>query len=623
MKSAHVDMQADPTFPDATDACGECHAEETELAKTSLHYTLATYKPMIHERGTLNAARWAELDRGMDNHCFSCHASCGECHISRPNSAKGGFISGHNFNKTPDWINQCTACHGSRVGNEYTGATGSGDIHYTKHDMTCVDCHGTQDLHGDGKSDHHDRYDVEGLASCQDCHELDDEIEQHAIHGDKVSCYVCHSQAYVNCYSCHVGLDDKDLAYFKNEEEEELFRIGRNPDPTEERPEKWIVVRRVPVAKETFEFYGKELLPRFDRVNNWKYTSPHNIQRITTQNRECDNCHGNEELFLTADKVQPEVRRANQSIVVPREMIPEKQGRDKPDSKKEKLSYFSAAGAGTEQVFVKGVQVAEWIDSKDQKLRVIDCRYEEESYLNGHVPGAIYFDVSTKLLVKGPWDTVGVRQRLEAQEELFGRQLGISKDTMVILYDDSGESATRLFWELKYAGHDKVALLFGSWPEWQAEKLPVEKKANKVVPALFVAEIQQQLLATSSSILASMENPDVVLLDARPPKEFKGDAKHPAAKIGGHIPNAVNAFAMVNWKHNIYPKDPDLLLQMYADLGVTPDKEIVVYCNTGIYAANTYFILKALGFPNVRVYDYSWVEWCQKDFLPKTVRDAE
>ncbi len=222
----------------------------------------------------------------------------------------------------------------------------------------------------------------------------------------------------------------------------------------------------------------------------------------------------------------------------------------------------------------------------------------------------------------GPWNTVGVRRRLEAQEELFGRQLGIDKDTMVVLYDDSGEDATRLFWELKYAGHDKVALLLVAGPSGRPKSFRLKRRPIKLL-LLFVAEMQQQLLATSSSILASMENPDVVLLDSRPPKEFKGDAKHSDAKIGGHIPNAVNAFAMANWKHNIYPKDPDELLQMYVDLGVTPDKEIVVYCNTGIYAANTYFILKALGFPDVRVYYYSWVEWCQKDFLPKVVGSAK
>lgn len=341
MATAHKGMQADPTFPDATATCGQCHEEEARLAKTSLHYTLATYKPMVHQRADQAANQIKMLNQGMDNHCYGCHASCGECHVSRPNSAKGGFISGHNFNKTPDQTNQCTACHGSRVGNEFTGTTGSGDAHYTKHDMDCMACHSTRDLHGDGKSDHRDRYDVEGLSSCQDCHELDDKIEQHAIHGEKLSCYVCHAQPYANCYGCHVGLDDKGLAFYKNPDEEELFRIGRNPAPSPKRPEEWILVRRVPSVQTSFEFYGKDLLSNFDQLNNWKYASPHNIQRKTTQNRECNNCHGNEELFLTEDKVKPEMRKANKGVIVSKGMIPEKQEDAEPKKKtKKKSSYY-------------------------------------------------------------------------------------------------------------------------------------------------------------------------------------------------------------------------------------------------------------------------------------------
>lgn len=341
MVSAHAGMQADPTFPDAVKACGECHAKEAELAKTSLHYTLATYRPMVHERATTDKKQLQMLDQGMDNHCYSCHASCGECHVSRPNFAKGGFISGHNFNKTPDQTNQCTACHGSRVGNEFTGTTGSGDAHYTKHDMDCMSCHGTKDLHGDGKSDHKDRYDVEGLSRCEDCHQLDDQIEQHAIHREKVSCYVCHSQPYANCYGCHVGLDDKGLAYYKNPDEAELFRIGLNPDQSKVHPEKWVLVRRVPAVKTGFDYYGKGLLSRFDQLNNWKYASPHNIQRKTTQNRMCNNCHGNEELFLTEAMVKPEVRSANKKVIVPQKMIPALQEQTAPKKeKKRKSGYF-------------------------------------------------------------------------------------------------------------------------------------------------------------------------------------------------------------------------------------------------------------------------------------------
>ena len=342
MEGAHAGMKADPTFPDAVSTCGNCHEEEAELAKSSLHYTLATYKPMVHKRASEDTGKLAALDKGMDNHCFSCHASCGECHVSRPNFAKGGFIDGHMFNKKPDQTNQCMACHGSRIGNEFTGESGQGDVHYTRHDMDCMDCHSAKDLHGDGKSGHRDRYEVEGLAKCKDCHETDNSVDQHEIHGDKVSCYVCHAQPYANCYGCHVGLDGKGLAYYKNPDEAELLRIGRNPDPNPKRPEKWMLVRRVPAVPGSFDYYGKDLLPRFDELNNWKYTSPHNIQRVTTQNRECNNCHGNRDLFLTAEKVMPAMQKANTGVIVPEDQIPGKQDIPETETKpaRKKRSYF-------------------------------------------------------------------------------------------------------------------------------------------------------------------------------------------------------------------------------------------------------------------------------------------
>lgn len=282
-----------------------------------------------------------------------------------------------------------------------------------------------------------------------------------------------------------------------------------------------------------------------------------------------------------------------------------------------------ASEAVAEKVFIKADQVAELVAAKVPNLRVIDCRLQESAYKEGHVPGAIYLNVRKELRVKGAWETIGVRRQLEAQEELFGRQLGINQDTMVVLYDDEGWDATRLFWELKYAGHENVAMMYGGWPEWQANESAVEKKVNLVDPELFVADSQPQLLATASYIMSKMGDPNVALLDVRPPAQFKGEKKHAAAKVGGRLPSAVNAFTLANWEDKTYLKNPAELEEMYAELGVTRDKEIIVYCNTGYYAANTFFILKALEFPNVRVYDYSWVEWNDKGFLPKIVGSAK
>lgn len=284
---------------------------------------------------------------------------------------------------------------------------------------------------------------------------------------------------------------------------------------------------------------------------------------------------------------------------------------------------MTVLNASADKVFVKADKVAELLGAGAPNLRVIDCRGNEKLYNEGHIPGAIYLNTRKDLRTMGAWETVAVRRQLEDQEELFGRTLGINNDTMVFLYDDEGWDATRLFWELKYAGHEKVALIYGGLPEWNAQKLPIEKTKNVAEPTLFVADVQPQLLATASYILSKLGDPNVAILDARPAAQFLGDKKHAKAKIGGRIPGAVNAFTRANWENDTYLKNPADLEEMYAELGVTPDKEILVYCNTGYFASNTFFILKALSFPNVRVYDYSWVEWDKKEFLPKVIGTAK
>jgi thiosulfate/3-mercaptopyruvate sulfurtransferase len=102
------------------------------------------------------------------------------------------------------------------------------------------------------------------------------------------------------------------------------FKIGLNPLKSEKRPDKFVVVRHVPVDQETFRFYVQDGLSNFDKLPTWKMATPHNIRRKTPQNESCNSCHGNERLFLLEKDVRPEYVKANKSVVVPPEMIPRK-----------------------------------------------------------------------------------------------------------------------------------------------------------------------------------------------------------------------------------------------------------------------------------------------------------
>jgi thiosulfate/3-mercaptopyruvate sulfurtransferase len=323
--AAHVDIIKDPTIQ-GVELCATCHADEAQLAGTSLHYTLNGYKTVMAARG-MAVDNDPVAQQAFDNHCSSCHATCGECHVSRPRSAGGGLIAGHEFKRIASISNTCLACHGGRVGPEYQGKNEGiqGDVHWFKGGMPCIACHQVADVHGDGTPYTH-RFDGPPTPNCLDCHPDvsggKDGVTQHAMHEETVACQVCHSAGpYKSCYNCHVGQDDQGLAFFKTDPSQMTFKIGRNPAKSEDRPWNYVLVRHIPTARDTFAFYGADLLPNYDDVPTWKYAPVHNIQRVTPQNQACNNCHGQTTLFLTVDDIAPDELAANGNVIV--ESIPE------------------------------------------------------------------------------------------------------------------------------------------------------------------------------------------------------------------------------------------------------------------------------------------------------------
>jgi len=172
-------------------------------------------------------------------------------------------------------------------------------------------------MHESGK-DHFDRYAVENRAKCVNCHTgEDDENPDHVLHKDKVSCQVCHSVSYKNCFNCHLLKGKTGNSYFETDPSVMAFKIGLNPKPTEERPEKYVTVRHIPVNKGLFDFYVKDGLTKFDDAPTWKLTTPHNIQLSTPQNESCLSCHNNSKLFLKKQDVRSEELKANKGVIVP------------------------------------------------------------------------------------------------------------------------------------------------------------------------------------------------------------------------------------------------------------------------------------------------------------------
>jgi thiosulfate/3-mercaptopyruvate sulfurtransferase len=142
------------------------------------------------------------------------------------------------------------------------------------------------------------------------------------VNKSKLACQVCHSQAAKSCFSCHVGTDKKGLPYYKCEKTEIVFKIGLNPDPSPQRPYEYVLLRHPPITPQTFDAYIPNGLKHFDRLPTWKMDTPHNIQRITPQNKACNNCHGKARLFLRESDLASWEVSANRKVIVPENRIP-------------------------------------------------------------------------------------------------------------------------------------------------------------------------------------------------------------------------------------------------------------------------------------------------------------
>ena len=314
----------------AQQACGSCHGSIVNNFSSSLHNGYGQKRKVAIRSGFQSSDDFDKLPQhqidGYNANCATCHASCGECHIVRPPIGGGGLSNGHQFTKTPDMVSVCVTCHVSRGGHAYLGV-GPGtkaDVHLTKLDYTCMDCHTTVELHGDGNKVEQ-RYAYNRLPSCEMCHtSVATSNDYHEAHYGDFNCQVCHSQDYNNCGSCHVHGDGARIPAYME------FKIAGNPLPVIKAGYDLTLVRRNPAAPDNWAVYGVASYANFDALPTYNYTSPHNILKWTSrtevaQGASCSsNCHIrnengtliNKELYLFEEDLLSWEMGANASIVV-------------------------------------------------------------------------------------------------------------------------------------------------------------------------------------------------------------------------------------------------------------------------------------------------------------------
>jgi 3-mercaptopyruvate sulfurtransferase SseA len=597
--AGHRGMDPYPSINNPRKACGDCHGDIVATVGNSLHATLSTFSTVLKSRANMD--KWAHVDEARKNHCTACHTSCGGCHVSRPKSAQKGFVKGHLFQKRTDPINQCTACHGSRVGLEFYGERGQGDVHAAKAKMDCVACHPAREMHAAAPRDLPGRYHLKEMARCTDCHKNLERgpVPEHNVHVGKVQCQVCHSQTYVNCYSCHVGKDSEGLAFFQNRQEVESMKIGLNyDDKAPGAGYRYMLVRHVPSYPEMFDFYGKGGFTNFGKTPTWKRASPHNIQRRTWQAASCNHCHGNRALFLAGSDLLDYEKEANSKVTVPDGGVP------KP------IKEIKKVAVDTGKVRTGMVVDASWLhDNLGRKnVVVIDAR-DRAAYDKGHIAGAINIDpLKSGFRTGADADKPFVLVEHREVAAILGRA-GLAAGDHIVVYDQSGVMAIALLAGLQWAGATNVSYLNGGIEGWHAAGFHTSTVPSTREARAFKGTAQAALVVDSDTLARLLGKPNVVVLDARAIHRVLGETMHPKARRAGAIPGSLNLPLGALIMDNGALKTPEELLWMLKNYGITPDKTVITSCDTGVAAADAFFILRYLGFPDVRVHDEAWVVW--------------
>ncbi|WP_096202313.1 sulfurtransferase [Bacillus sp. FJAT-45350] len=259
----------------------------------------------------------------------------------------------------------------------------------------------------------------------------------------------------------------------------------------------------------------------------------------------------------------------------------------------------------------------DWLDEhlNQEDVRVIDCNFKLgsplagfEHYMKEHLPNAFYFDLETDL--SGKVRKHGGRHPLPDLGDLSEKlsAAGIDESVTVVAYDNqAGAFASRFWWLLRYLGHEKVYILNGGLQHWKNKGLPVTNEIPHVDKRRFNVNVQEQMLTVANEIKEKIiGNEGIQLLDSREEKRYKG-IEETVDKVAGHIPGAAHCYWKDNLQENGYWKSNSELKERFTEL--TDDREIIVYCGSGVTACPNIVALMESGFSNVKLYLGSWSDW--------------
>ena len=251
----------------------------------------------------------------------------------------------------------------------------------------------------------------------------------------------------------------------------------------------------------------------------------------------------------------------------------------------------------------------------DPNWIVFDCRYNSlnkedgfTQYLEAHIPGARYAHMDKDL--SGPIIPGQTGRHPFPNANIFTKQLqkwGVNQSSQVVVYDAShGALAARLWFMLRYLGHEKVAVLNGGYNNWLKQKFPTIADLPNIKLGNFENNIQKELLASLSSVVKISKSNDACLIDSRAANRYRGETE-PLDPIAGHIPGAEN----YPFSENV---DSDAMWKTQAEIkarfkNLSKEKEMIFYCGSGVTACHNILALHYAEIAEAKLYPGSWSEW--------------
>lgn len=262
------------------------------------------------------------------------------------------------------------------------------------------------------------------------------------------------------------------------------------------------------------------------------------------------------------------------------------------------------------------------VDVQNPDWVVCDCRFSLQdtdagarAYAESHIPGARYLHLDRDL--SGPRHNGSGRHPLPDPQVLTQRlgDIGIGADTQVVAYDQGpGFMAARLWWLLRWLGHEAVAVLDGGWQRWRGLDLPVSAASPGSRPRTLRARANRHAWLSIGEVEQGLARGDLVLVDARSAERFRGDHE-PIDSVAGHVPGAHNHPCEANLEHSARLRPP---LQLRAAFQNIADDagEVVHMCGSGVTACHNQLAMEVAGLTGSRLYVGSWSEWIRDPARP-------